>query len=42
MNEKLSILFYGKKAKATSDGLLPIYMRVTVDGKRIEVVPNFM
>ena len=36
MNTKLSILFYAKRAKTTSDGLLPIYLRVTVDGERIE------
>lgn len=34
MNAKLSILFYGKKAKITKEGLLPIYLRVTVDGQR--------
>ena len=37
MNAKLSILFYAKKAKTTSDGLVPIYIRVTVDGVRIEL-----
>jgi|SRR5690554_541561 len=36
MNKKLSILFYAKRAKTTKDGLIPIYMRVTVDGERIE------
>lgn len=37
MNEKLSILFYAKRAKTTSDGLIPIYIRVTIDGERIEL-----
>jgi len=37
MNAKLSILFYAKRAKTTADGLLPIYIRVTVDGERIEM-----
>lgn len=37
MNTKLSILFYAKRAKATSKGLIPIYLRVTVDGERIEL-----
>jgi site-specific recombinase XerD len=37
MNAKLSILFYAKRAKTTSDGLVPIYIRVTVDGERIEL-----
>jgi site-specific recombinase XerD/ribosomal protein S17E len=36
MNTKLSILFYAKRAKTTKDGLIPIYMRVTIDGQRIE------
>ncbi len=37
MNTKLSILFYAKRAKTTSKGLIPIYLRVTVDGERIEL-----
>jgi integrase len=37
MSTKLSILFYGKKAKITKDDLLPIYLRVTINGKRIEL-----
>ncbi|RDV17157.1 site-specific integrase [Pontibacter diazotrophicus] len=36
MDTKISILFYGKKAKTTTDNLLPIYLRVTVSGKRFE------
>jgi hypothetical protein len=36
MNAKLSILFYGKKSRITTKELLPIYLRVTVDGERIE------
>lgn len=36
MNTKLSILFYAKMSKITFDGLIPIYIRVTVDGERIE------
>ncbi|MFA7636145.1 MAG: site-specific integrase [Monoglobales bacterium] len=36
MNTKLSILFYAKRAKTTKDGLIPIYIRVTIDGERIE------
>ncbi len=36
MNAKLSILFYAKRAKTTTNGLIPIYIRVTVDGQRIE------
>jgi integrase len=37
MNAKLFILFYVRKSKKTKEGLIPIYMRVTIDGKRIEV-----
>jgi site-specific recombinase XerD len=37
MNAKLSILFYAKRAKTTTDGLIPIYLRVTIDGERIEL-----
>ena len=36
MQTKITILFYVKRAKSTSDGLFPIYLRVTVDGQRIE------
>jgi site-specific recombinase XerD len=37
MNAKLSILFYGKTSKTTAGGLLPIYLRVTISGQRIEI-----
>ena len=37
MDTNLSILFYAKRSKATSDGLAPIYLRVTIDGQRIEL-----
>ncbi|MDE3235473.1 MAG: site-specific integrase [Bacteroidota bacterium] len=37
MNAKVSVLFYARRAKKTTDGLIPIYQRITVDGKRIEV-----
>jgi integrase len=33
---KLSILFYSKTAKTTREGLVPIYLRVTISGKRFE------
>jgi hypothetical protein len=36
MKTKISILFYVKRAKANSEGLFPIYLRVTIEGKRIE------
>jgi site-specific recombinase XerD len=37
MNTTLSILFYAKKSKATTEGLIPIYLRVTINGQRFEV-----
>ncbi|MDD3323472.1 MAG: site-specific integrase [Paludibacter sp.] len=36
MNTKLSILFFVKRTKTNIDGLLPIFIRVTVNGERIE------
>lgn len=40
MNAKVSILFYAKKTKANRSGLIPIYTRITVSGKRIELSTN--
>lgn len=37
MKHKMSILFYAKSAKSSKDGLTPIYLRVTIDGQRIEL-----
>ena len=37
MNQTLGILFYLIKTKERSDGTRPIYMRITVDGKRADV-----
>lgn len=36
MNTKLSILFFVKRTKTNTDGLLPIFIRITINGKRIE------
>jgi site-specific recombinase XerD len=36
MNTKLSILFFVKRTKTNVKGLLPIFIRVTVNGERIE------
>ena len=36
MNTKLSILFFVKRTKINVDGLLPIFIRVTLNGARIE------
>jgi len=37
MNAKLSILFYGKTSRKTKNSQLPIYLRVTIDGRRFEL-----
>ena len=36
MNANITTLFYIKRAKPNSKGLVPIFIRVTVNGKRIE------
>ncbi|SIT93777.1 site-specific integrase [Pontibacter indicus] len=37
MDTKISILFYGRKAKTTKDKRLTIYLRVTLQGRRLEL-----
>jgi hypothetical protein len=37
MKNRITILFYTKSSRALKNGLLPIYLRITVDGVRIEV-----
>ncbi len=36
MNARVSVLFYAKKSKAKSNSLVPVYLRITVNGKRAE------
>ena len=36
MKHKMSILFYAKSSKSSKNGLVPIYLRITIDGTRIE------
>jgi site-specific recombinase XerD len=36
MNTKLSVLFFVKRTKTNVNGLLPIFIRVTINGERIE------
>lgn len=36
MKEKITLHFYAKSTKANSKGLLPIYVRLTIEGKRFE------
>jgi site-specific recombinase XerD len=37
MDTKLSVLFHGKRTKSQNASLLAIYMRVTIDGQRMEI-----
>jgi hypothetical protein len=36
MENHISILFYARKSKKTSKGLVPIYIRLTINGQRLE------
>ena len=36
MNSKVTLHFYAKSTKANGNGLLPIYVRLTIEGKRFE------
>ena len=40
METKMSILFYGKRKKMITESLVPIYLRVTIEGKRFEVTTS--
>jgi site-specific recombinase XerD len=40
MQNKISILYYIKRTKPNSNGQVPIYSRITVDGKRFEMSTN--
>jgi len=40
MNTTVSILFYIKRAKVNSNGVCPIYVRVTIDARRFEFSAN--
>lgn len=37
MNKTFSLLFYVKKGKILANGTAPIYLRITIDGKRKEI-----
>ena len=37
MSKTFGLLFYLKKSKASASGKLPIYLRITIDGKRTEI-----
>jgi len=36
MENHISILFYARKSKKTSNGLVPLYIRLTINGQRLE------
>ena len=36
MNATINVLFYIKRAKINSNGLVPVFIRITVEGKRID------
>ena len=36
MENHISILFYARKSKKTSKGLVPLYIRLTINGRRLE------
>lgn len=40
METRMSVLFYGKKTGMKGGKLLPVYMRITINGKRFEVSSN--
>jgi hypothetical protein len=40
MKTEVAILFYAKRAKTSLKGLVPIYTRFTISGKRIELSSN--
>lgn len=37
MNKSFGLLFYVKRSKINTEGLAPIYLRITIDGARIEI-----
>src|SRR5277367_1545883 len=37
MDTKLNVLFHGKRTKSQNASLLAIYLRVTIDGQRMEI-----
>jgi hypothetical protein len=37
MNKSFALLFYVKRSKMTGAGTAPVYLRITIDGERIEI-----
>jgi site-specific recombinase XerD len=38
MSQTISVAFYTRKDRATDDGLLPVFMKITVTGKRLVIM----
>jgi len=36
MEHRISVLFYARTSKKTSKGLVPLYIRITINGRRLE------
>jgi site-specific recombinase XerD len=36
MEHRINVLFYARKSKKTSSGLVPLYIRITVNGRRLD------
>ena len=36
MEHRINVLFYARKSKKTRDGLIPLYIRITVNGLRLD------
>jgi hypothetical protein len=36
MEHRINVLFYARKSNKTSDGLVPLYIRITVNGRRLD------
>lgn len=41
MSHTISVLFYARKSRATIKGLIPIYMRISLEGERFNVTTKF-
>ena len=37
MNKSFGLLFYLKRSKINSDGLVPVCLRITIDSERVEI-----
>ncbi|HEV2353145.1 MAG TPA: Arm DNA-binding domain-containing protein [Puia sp.] len=42
MEHRINVLFYARKSKKNRDGLVPLYIRITVNGRRLDTASNGM